>query len=93
MAKNLDALKIQVFGKVQGVFFRAWAKQKALELNLSGWAKNLADGSVEIFIQGKQQNLEKFLVLCLYGSDSSNVLELKVFRAQKIDNLSDFKIF
>ena len=41
-----------VQGKVQGVFFRASTRQVALELGLSGWARNCADGSVEVLAKG-----------------------------------------
>lgn len=41
-----------VHGKVQGVFFRASTRKVALELGLSGWAKNCADGSVEVLAKG-----------------------------------------
>ncbi|PSO04628.1 hypothetical protein B9Q12_02050, partial [Candidatus Marsarchaeota G2 archaeon ECH_B_SAG-G06] len=47
------ALKARVWGVVQGVGFRAYARSLANSLSLSGYAKNLPDGSVEIFVQGK----------------------------------------
>lgn len=49
------ALKIKVFGKVQGVFFRATTKSAADNLNLVGWVMNEPNGSVTIFAQGERQ--------------------------------------
>ena len=47
-----------VVGKVQGVFFRASTREQALRLDLSGHAKNLDDGSVEVIACGDTANIE-----------------------------------
>lgn len=47
-----------VRGRVQGVFFRASAREQALKLGISGNAKNLADGSVEVFACGDAESLD-----------------------------------
>lgn len=91
MEIDINALKILVYGKVQGVFFRAWTKKQAQKLSLSGWAKNLLDGSVEIFVEGNKENLEKFLFLCLQGSPSATVNHLIVQVVEK-RNLKSFEI-
>ncbi len=49
-------------GNVQGVGFRATAKQKADKLHLTGYVKNLSDKSVEMILQGKEENLQVFLL-------------------------------
>ena len=49
-------------GTVQGVGFRYTARGYAVELGLTGWVKNLPDGKVEIFAEGKKENIEEFLV-------------------------------
>jgi len=41
-----------ITGKVQGVFFRQSARFEAQRLRIRGWARNLPDGSVEVFAQG-----------------------------------------
>ncbi len=48
-----------VYGKVQGVWFRASTREQALALGLSGFAGNLADGSVQVHAQGDAGNLDK----------------------------------
>ena len=50
--KTEKTVKILVKGKVQGVFFRANVRKKALELGLVGYAKNLENGDVEVVAQG-----------------------------------------
>ena len=48
-----------VSGIVQGVFFRDSTREKARSLNISGYAKNMADGSVEIIACGSAENIAK----------------------------------
>lgn len=52
------AVRILVYGVVQGVFFRAATQRIALELGLHGWVKNVEDGSVSLFAEGSQEALE-----------------------------------
>lgn len=53
-------LSIKIYGKVQGVFFRASTKEYADSLGLFGWVKNEADGTVTIEAEGEQEKLEEF---------------------------------
>lgn len=48
-----------VSGKVQGVWFRASTKEEALQLGLTGYAKNLQDGRVEVMASGERHQIEK----------------------------------
>ena len=48
------AVRIRVYGKVQGVFYRATTKTVADDLGLTGWVKNEADGSVTIVAEGSK---------------------------------------
>lgn len=69
----MKQIHLLISGKVQGVFFRAYAKGKAKELSLTGWVKNLEDGRVEILAQGKEGELEDFRSWCYKGSPKSKV--------------------
>jgi len=60
-------IHIRIFGRVQGVGFRAWACRKANDLDLSGWVRNRSNGSVEILAEGSDQNTDMFLSLCQKG--------------------------
>jgi acylphosphatase len=52
-----------VEGRVQGVGFRWWARARALELGLTGWAENLEDGRVRVIAEGAQVSCDELLTL------------------------------
>ncbi len=52
---------IFVSGRVQGVFFRAFTKEKAKSLGLKGWVKNTDDGRVEVLVEGEKEKIEKLI--------------------------------
>ena len=57
----MKALEIRIFGRVQGVSFRFFAKRKAIEHSISGYVMNLPDGSVKTVAFGRKENLERFV--------------------------------
>lgn len=67
-----------VTGKVQGVFFRATARENARRLGLTGWVKNLHDGRVEIMACGDRTALERFVTWLHQGSPLSSVDEVRL---------------
>ena len=73
MAGAEAALRILVEGRVQGVFFRAYTRDRARELGLSGWVRNLVDGRVEVFAQGDRPSLLALLEWCGRGSPMARV--------------------
>ncbi|MGH3738295.1 MAG: acylphosphatase [Micromonosporaceae bacterium] len=50
-----------VYGRVQGVGFRWWTRSQARLLGLAGWARNLADGRVEVVAEGPRARCEELL--------------------------------
>lgn len=84
---------IKVTGRVQGVFYRAHAEEKARQLKLTGYAKNLPDGSVEILIQGSEEEIKKFINWCQDGSPSATVDRVKVQWGEVGSPCTDFRIF
>lgn len=60
----MRAVHAYVTGRVQGVFFRTTTRDRAEQLGLEGWVRNLPDGRVQVFFQGPDQavaRLEEFL--------------------------------
>lgn len=75
---STKAFKISLFGKVQGVALRFSLQRLACTLGLVGQAKNLADGSVEIFIQGPEGPVTNFINHCKQGNDMARIERVDV---------------
>jgi len=84
-------LNIQIYGRVQGIFFRATAKEQADCLRLTGFAKNMPDGSVFIEAEGKKENLEKFVKWCNISPSLAQV-EKVIITEDKLKNFSQFEV-
>lgn len=67
-----------VKGRVQGVSFRYFVQEQAEHLGISGWVRNLWNGSVEVTAEGSQQNLETFIQALHVGPPMARVDEVKV---------------
>jgi len=68
----------RVEGRVQGVGFRYHATDRALRLKLTGWVRNLPDGSVELEAQGKEGEVSRFLEYLREGPPSARVSRVHV---------------
>ncbi|MGD6967073.1 acylphosphatase [Rossellomorea vietnamensis] len=70
--------KVHLFieGHVQGVGFRHFTKNKADEMGISGWAKNLDNGSVEITAQGDESDIEDFVTFVKNGASPSSRVDV-----------------
>jgi acylphosphatase len=64
---------IVISGKVQGVFYRASAKQKAEELGIKGFAQNLPNGNVLIEAEGEESQLKELISWCRQGPPNAHV--------------------
>ncbi len=83
---------IWVYGRVQGVFYRASARDKALAFGLLGWTRNLADGGVEIIAEGMGADIRAFIEWCGYGPRWARVDELKVIDETPTGEFADFEV-
>jgi acylphosphatase len=70
--------KFVVGGRVQGVFYRATAARHARELQVTGYARNLPDGRVEVLAYGSEGALEELLKRLWIGSSASKVTAVEV---------------
>ncbi|MCL4641277.1 MULTISPECIES: acylphosphatase [Olivibacter] len=84
-------LNITVFGKVQGVFFRAATKAVANQLKVTGFVKNLPDGSVYIEAEGDAFGLENFLEWCHEGPEHAVVEKVEI-NSGELKNYNNFEI-
>lgn len=69
----MTALRFAVFGRVQGVGFRAFTRRVALRHGLVGWARNCRNGSVDILLVGDSDNIAQARVDILRGPALSRV--------------------
>lgn len=81
---------IRVLGYVQGVFFRAKARKKAEELDVTGFARNEPSGAVYIEAEGEEQPLREFLDWCHYGVENARVYSVESNEGE-LKNFADFK--
>jgi acylphosphatase len=69
----VNAKRLLIAGRVQGVGYRAWMAHKAAELGISGWVANRPDGSVEALIAGEVASVEELSRLCRRGPRMAEV--------------------
>jgi len=79
---------IKVYGRVQGVGFRFYTNKKALELSISGYVQNKADGSVYIEAEGNETDLQTFINWVNIGTQWARVskVETQFVPPLNIDN-------
>lgn len=85
-------LNIKIYGKVQGIFFRVTAKEKADGLGITGFTKNEDDGSVYIEAEGEEKNLEEFLKWCKKGPSLAKVEKIETTESE-LKNFTKFEVF
>ncbi len=81
-----------VFGRVQGTFFRAYAKKRADELGLTGYARNMPDGSVEVMAEGDKKTLERMISYLNVGPPAAKVEKIVTKWGDEVGRYSDFQI-
>jgi len=69
----MKRLHLKIYGRVQGVYYRSSAQDKARELGLSGWAKNMTDGTVETVVEGEEEMLRDYIWWCKKGPATARV--------------------
>ncbi|BCU68452.1 acylphosphatase [Sulfolobales archaeon HS-7] len=86
----LRRLKAKVYGNVQGVGFRHFVYTRAKVLGLTGYAKNLDDGSVEVIAEGHEEALTKLLEYLKQGPITAQVEKVDFELDQYMGEFDDF---
>ena len=81
-----------VKGEVQGVFYRASAREEATQLGLGGWVRNLPDGDVEAEVEGPEETVQDFVRWCRKGPPASVVSDVEVERREYAGSFKGFAI-
>ena len=74
----MKSIKLIISGKVQGVFFRANVINKAVELGLKGYAKNLSNGTVEVIAQGDEEKISELVNFIKRNPGKSVIDNIKI---------------
>lgn len=78
----MKAVILRVRGLVHGVSFRGSLSQLANEENVSGWVRNIADGSVEALLEGNEESVDKLLEWAKHGPPGARVDSVQVSSAE-----------
>lgn len=88
----MKAVRFLIGGKVQGVWFRASARDQAVALNLRGFARNLADGRVEVLAIGDDDAIEQLAQWLHFGPPQAHVDELERIETEEDVHVDGFEI-
>ena len=84
--------RIVISGRVQGVYFRASARDVARAPRLSGWVQNRRDGDVEAVVEGEADAVQAFIAWCHTGPPGAHVTEVQVTMDPYTDEYQGFHI-
>ena len=73
---NNKRVHLIVKGRVQGVWFRETTRREAVSLGVSGWVRNLSDGTVEALAEGREDRIRDFVLWCGKGPASAKVKQI-----------------
>jgi acylphosphatase len=82
MADDQKAVRVRIFGRVQGVWFRGWTVDQATRLGLAGWVRNRHDGSAEALFVGAVGSVDAMLAHCCQGPPTARVDTVEIETAQ-----------
>ena len=85
------ARKLRVTGTVQGVFYRAWTRDQARDLGLTGWVRNCPDGSVEAHLEGNENAVTQMVKRMRQGPPAAQVEDVEV-RETEPEGLGRFEV-
>jgi acylphosphatase len=87
----IKRIQIRINGRVQGVYYRKSAQQKARELSLKGFVRNEPDGSVYIEAEGDEEKLKKLVAWCNDGPPLAMVADVMT-KELPVREEKDFRI-
>jgi len=88
----LKQVHLRVFGRVQGVFFRASAQREAKRLGLTGWVRSRNDSSVEVVAEGEETGIKDLIAWAQHGPSAARVDRVDVRWRSFAGDFFDFRI-
>lgn len=89
---DLASLQVIVYGHVQGVFFRDSVSERAKELRLTGYVRNLPEGTVEVNVEGERKQLERLISHLKVGPPTAKVEKVVTNWLEYTGGYSAFRI-
>lgn len=89
---DLTSVQATVYGRVQGVFFRAFVAEQASELGLTGYVRNLHGEGVEVLAEGERRHLEKLIDCLKVGPPDASVKKVVTNWLEYTGSYSGFRI-
>ena len=90
---ELASVRVIVYGRVQGVYFRAFTSRCARELGLSGYVRNLPDWKeVEVQAEGERNKLERLIDRLKVGPPGARVEKVETSWSEYTGSYSDFSV-
>jgi len=89
---DLSSVQVTVYGRVQGVYFRAFVSRRARELGLTGYVRNTPDRAVEVYAEGERKRIEKLIDHLKVGPSSARVDRVVVDWSEYTGNYPGFNI-
>lgn len=89
---RLISAHLYIYGRVQGVFFRASTRHLALRLGLKGFVRNLPDGRVEAYFEGEEEKVREAVKWCHHGPPWALVTKVEVTYGEYTGKYNDFSI-
>lgn len=86
------SVRATVYGRVQGVFFRAFVEEHAQQLGLKGYVRNLPSGNVEVVAEGQRERVEKLVGYLKMGPPAARVSRVKTVWSEYTGSYSRFKV-
>ena len=74
----MSGARVRIHGRVQGVFFRNWAMDRARALGVRGWVRNRRDGTVELVAYGEDEAVDALTAACRTGPPAARVERIEV---------------
>jgi len=88
----MKRVQITIKGRVQGVFFRAFIKDRAIELGLTGYTRNVNTQVVEAIVEGHEIKINQLIEACKSGPSGAEIQEIKVTSLPYTGEFKQFRV-
>jgi len=83
---------VWIEGRVQGVCFRAYTQERAEQLGLTGWVRNLPDGRVEAIFEGEEVKVRDMVKWCHRGPSYAHVTDVNTVEEKYTGEFDRFSL-